>query len=103
MRLFYLALSGAQAPSPAAFLLIFYSARSRPVVCGFAVVDGRGEAAVGPRANPTEHAVHGRKAGEAEQLVALKDLQVLDGLFKSGVQFSNGVVDVGFYGCEFGG
>jgi len=65
-------------------------------VGGFAFVQGHHQLVVGPRANPTEQVIHGGKARSAEQIVALNDLQVVDGLFKPGVQFSNGVVNVGF-------
>jgi hypothetical protein len=72
-------------------------------VSGFAFVEGQHQLAIGPRANASKQVVHGGKASSAEQPIALNHLQVMDGLFKSGVEFSNGVVNVGFDGYQFGG
>ena len=72
-------------------------------VGGFALVQGHHELAVGPCPNPAENVIHGGQAGRAEQLIALEHLQVMDGLFQSGVQLRNGVVNVGLDRQEFGG
>ena len=72
-------------------------------VGGFAFRQNGHGFTVGLRPNSTENAVHPGKTGSAKQMMALKRLQAVDGLFKSGIQFSNGVVDVGFDRREFSG
>jgi hypothetical protein len=65
------------------------------MVGSFALAEGGSYLPTGPSMNAAKGVVHFRQAGSAEQVVALERLQVLDGLFKSSVQFRNGLVDVG--------
>ena len=85
-------------PSPAK-LLIYIDSKTGlaagEMVGSFALAKGGSYLPTGPSMNAAKDVVHFRQARGAEQVVTLKVLQVLDGLFKSGIQLRNGVVDVG--------
>jgi len=68
-----------------------------------AVVDGHHEIPICLCSDAADQVVHGGDTVRGQETDSSNGLQVSDDLFKSAIQFSNGLVNVGFYRQEFGG
>jgi hypothetical protein len=68
-----------------------------------AVVDGDHEIPICLCSDAADQVVHGGDTVRGQEADSANGLQVSDDLFKSAIQFSNGLVNLGFYRQEFGG